>query len=436
MNHRPESEPVGTSSSLTLTLAGRVTFVVALTAIVSGWLAGLTESYALGAAAATALAVSLTRAVVQRPHLAVSSRTTPHKAMVGETFEMVVTLDNESRRRSTPVAVDIPIDGIPRRTMSIPPIDGHSGMGVRLSIDATKRGEIEVGATTYTQMDPFRLVERVTTATGSHQLTVWPLIWQLDVAPDTVVGHGGALPSPKHPLVADSDEFSTLGEYAPGDDLRHIHWPSSARAGHLVVRRFENQQPRHTHIVLERYADNHASFEVSVAICASVIVALDSPDDTVSLTTATVDHAMTAAGRANRRVAPITDVDACMDALAVVRPETRIPRDIDGSGRRTVDRRIAAILAAMDERAMSAVDRVIVIGTPWSASPNGDNPATIIRQALPTRPGVRLIGVPPSSSMPSTDQQSAQRIVDGHRTVPVMARPTQSSPLVRGEVDG
>src|SRR5436189_127318 len=39
--------------------------------------------------------------------------------------------------------------------------------------------------------------------------------------------------------VEPSGEFLTLREYAPGDDLRHVHWRSTARHDHVMVRQNE-----------------------------------------------------------------------------------------------------------------------------------------------------------------------------------------------------
>lgn len=72
------------------------------------------------------------------------------------------------------------------------------------------------------------------------------------------------------------DEFAGLRAYVPGDDLRLVHWPSSARSGDLVVRLQEQPEPIGVTVVLDLRRSAHpssGSVERAISAAASVIVA-------------------------------------------------------------------------------------------------------------------------------------------------------------------
>ena len=74
-----------------------------------------------------------------------------------------------------------------------------------------------------------------------------------------------------------SGEFHTLRDYAPGDDLRHVHWKSTARRGHLMMRQNEARRRTPVLVVLDvRPArTTGVSFERAVEACASIVTAID-----------------------------------------------------------------------------------------------------------------------------------------------------------------
>ena len=69
----------------------------------------------------------------------------------------------------------------------------------------------------------------------------------------------------------------TLREYAPGDDLRHVHWRSTARRGHLMMRQNETRRRAPVLLMLDVRPATHdrASFERAVEAVASIATALD-----------------------------------------------------------------------------------------------------------------------------------------------------------------
>ena len=45
--------------------------------------------------------------------------------------------------------------------------------------------------------------------------------------------------------------FHALREYVPGDDLRHVHWRSSAKAGELLVRQYHETRRGHVTVLVD-----------------------------------------------------------------------------------------------------------------------------------------------------------------------------------------
>jgi len=67
--------------------------------------------------------------------------------------------------------------------------------------------------------------------------------------------------------------FHALLEYQPGDDLRHVHWRSTARTGTMMVRQFEETRRSHFVIGLSRNTAEYAEdeeFERAVSTAGSV----------------------------------------------------------------------------------------------------------------------------------------------------------------------
>ncbi|MEE9413597.1 MAG: DUF58 domain-containing protein [Methylococcales bacterium] len=72
------------------------------------------------------------------------------------------------------------------------------------------------------------------------------------------------------------DEFAGVREYRHGDAMRHIHWPSSARRGELIVREFHPLTTTHLSVLLDLQtgtdigSGKHSTLEYAVKIAVSL----------------------------------------------------------------------------------------------------------------------------------------------------------------------
>ena len=70
--------------------------------------------------------------------------------------------------------------------------------------------------------------------------------------------------------------FHALREYVPGDDLRHVHWRSSAKAGELLVRQYHETRRGHVTVLVDGARSSYPrlrDFELAVSVATSIAAA-------------------------------------------------------------------------------------------------------------------------------------------------------------------
>src|SRR5690606_35426104 len=78
---------------------------------------------------------------------------------------------------------------------------------------------------------------------------------------------------PATDLSRDDVSCHALNEYQPGDDLRHVHWRSTARTGVMMVRQYEETRRSHFVIGLSRSTGDYATdqdSELAISVAGSV----------------------------------------------------------------------------------------------------------------------------------------------------------------------
>ena len=148
----------------------------------------------------------------------------------------------------------------------------------------------------------------------------------------------GTTPSPapasRTRSAAPGEDFYALRPYVVGDDLRRIHWPSSARHDELLVRQDELPWQGRTTVLLDvrKAAHSGDSLEVAVSAAASIVAATARRHDLIRL--------VTTAG-SDSDFAPGSDhVEAIMEHLAVVPAVPgRQPAPVDRDARPPLHRR-------------------------------------------------------------------------------------------------
>lgn len=149
-------------------------------------------------------------------------------------------------------------------------------------VRATRRGRWRLGPLEVRRTDPLGLASAVGPLGRTALLAVRPRVWPLSGLPPAGTSDlDTAASGTRHPSADDA----ALREYSPGDDLRRVHWASSARRGGLVVRQDERSARRVATVLLDLPIDRAAT-ERAVELAASVATALHRAGHPVTLLTA------------------------------------------------------------------------------------------------------------------------------------------------------
>ncbi len=244
-----------------------------------------------------------------RPHLDVERTIEPDRVTVGETALGLVIVRNLGSRRSRGLTAEEHFGG-QSLEIPIPRLDPGEEASTPYPLPTRRRGVITVGPMVVRRSDPFGLVATERDYGVLRTLYVHPKVHPILPLPSGVARDLEGPTSDTAPQGGMA--FHTLREYVRGDDLRQIHWKSTARLGNLMVRHMvDSSHPVNT-VLLDTREDHSTAvgFEQAVEAAASIVVACARQNFPIRfLTTGGVD-----VGGGRRPVAPT----AMLDLLAAV----------------------------------------------------------------------------------------------------------------------
>jgi uncharacterized protein (DUF58 family) len=148
------------------------------------------------------------------------------------------------------------------------------------------RGRFSTGPLRVRTTDPFGLVQLDRQFVATNEVMVTPRVVPLP-AIRTAGGGGNTGDARPHRIGVVGQDDALVREYRQGDDVRRIHWPSTAHWGELMVRREEQAWDPSASIVLDSRASAHAgrgmNNSIEWAISAAASIALHFLDDGFSV---------------------------------------------------------------------------------------------------------------------------------------------------------
>lgn len=288
-------------------LGGAVLLFLVGTSVQAGWLLVL-ASCLLGA---TAAGLVLPRWMVRGIEV---ERRAPAEAFQGETVRVSLVVSNRSR--GLRLALDLRDEHLETVRAFVPRISPREDVIVETKRAAVRRGVHEASAVVVGSAAPFGVAERRRRLVVVSPTVVYPRLVRLDELPFLE-----SAPTPERamhstPRRGAGPDYLGIREYRVGDSMRHIHWPSSAHHGALMVREFEREQTRRLAVAIDAVTDLAVAgaptpLDVCCSVAASVAFAARGAGQGVRLVSAVGGRAVSVSR---------TDPAATLRWLAELRP--------------------------------------------------------------------------------------------------------------------
>ncbi len=322
--------------------------------LVGGRLVGSVGLVGLGLAGILLVVFALASVAPRAPRLEARRVARPTRVHVGGAGRVV--LEGRTVARTPLLALTEYVDdGRRAARFVLPPGPAGTPVEAVYRVPTEQRGLHELGPLVGIVSDPLGLARRSWELLGATDLVVRPRLHDI-LAP----GRGGGgdqdprAEGPRVPAFEASGDFLALRDYESGDDPRRVHWRSSARRGHLVVRQDESAAPGRVVVVLDTrpWVHDAQSFEVAVEAVASIAMRLDHDRAPVEV--------VTSSGQILARPGPGT-LELLMDRLAVV--EAAEPDLLAAVGARLARRLgIGAVVACTGAPDDALLDAIATVG--------------------------------------------------------------------------
>jgi uncharacterized protein (DUF58 family) len=265
----------GNSSRGDLGWPGVVMAVIAALLLVSAWNTGENLLYIVLGGVLSLLVLS---GVLARANVAglTFERETPHAVFRGDTFLVHATIRNHKHFLPS-VSVRIEDGTQPGETAAYAlKIPARSAVQLDVEHEALRRGVMMLPEYTVASAFPFGFSERRRALRDAHEVLVYPRVRAVRTA--AVEHTPGARFMPRN-RSNDGDEYMSLREYVPGDDVRLIAWRISARVGTWMIREMGMGNVRSVVFFLDTARAPHLPdfderFEEAVELAASIAVTL------------------------------------------------------------------------------------------------------------------------------------------------------------------
>lgn len=403
-----------------LTTRGRSFLAAGVAAAVCAYVLGQDDLLRVGLLLAALPPVCVLVLYRTRHQVAGSRRLTPSRVPASSEARVQLRMDNVSRLSTGLLMLQdrVPYVLGPRPRFVLDRVEAGGRREVSYRVRSDLRGRYPLGPLQLRLTDPFGMCELTRSFSAQDMLTVIPRVEPLPPVRLTGEAKGYGDGRLRSLALAGEDDIIPRG-YRHGDDLRRVHWRSTARYGELMVRREEQPQRARCTVLLDTRRAGHSgsgpdsAFEWAVSGSASVLVHMLERGFSVRLLTdtGTAVPAESSDGFAGASQESADAAGLMMDTLAVVAPSDGAglsrAHDVLRGGNEgllvaflgDLDEEQTAITARMRQRSGAAVAFLLDTAT-WASGPSAapspqlEERMRLLREAgwtvLPVLPGVAM----------------------------------------------
>jgi uncharacterized protein (DUF58 family) len=190
-----------------------------------------------------------------------------------------------------------------------------------------KRGVYSLPIPLADSIFPFGIFRWISRGSEKQRLLIYPDYSTLDSISLPVGRRYQRNALPKISKVGDSMEFMGCREFRTGDNPRHIHWPSTARTGEIIVREFQDEYISRTALIVDTSTKKQGSLrkmfsikehvynelEAALALSAAIAENLLKGDFVVEIFAAGPEIFHLKSGRSLAQFENILDILACIE---------------------------------------------------------------------------------------------------------------------------
>ncbi|MEU3369717.1 DUF58 domain-containing protein [Streptomyces sp. NPDC006711] len=261
-----------------LTTRGRSFLAAGVAAAVCAFVLGQEDLLRVGLLLAVLPLVCTVVLYRTRYRVAGSRRLDPERVPAGSEARVQLRIDNVSRLPTGLLMLQdrVPYVLGPRPRFVLDRVEAGGRREVSYRVRSDLRGRYPLGPLQLRLSDPFGMCELTRAFSAYDTLTVIPRTEPLP--PVRLSGEASGYGDGRHRSLALAGEDDVIPRgYRHGDDLRRVHWRSTARYGELMVRREEQPQRARCTVLLDTRAIAHVgagpdcAFEWAVSGAASAL---------------------------------------------------------------------------------------------------------------------------------------------------------------------